>query len=695
MKALYAHPLFGVGVAVRLALVAAMAPGAASVWYAPFMDVATSAFTLDPWGLWLESGGDAAAFPYGYAMWLALAPAVLAAKALSLPPLYGYALALFAADLCVLAVLHRSAPGKERPLLAAYWLSPIVLFATYVLGLNDVVAVLFLALAIRLLREHRGVGAGASLAVAISAKLSMAAALPLFAIYLLRSNAQQQSGFAFLRGFLAAAAALFVPFAASAGGPGMLFDNPEMEKIYRLAIELDDGASVYILPAAYLVTLYLVWRVRRFDFDLFVAATGMVFLFIVLLSSNNPGWFVWVAPFLAIYRLGGGRADATLVGLFSAAWALSALLAEPLRFSTGYEIRLGAVMNDELGGESVSAYIVSLLHTGMVAVGAVLAIRICREAIMRNDFFRLSRKPFAIGIAGDSGSGKDHLASALASLFGERAVTRLSGDDYHLWDRGKPMWRFVTHLNPLANDLERFGRDLVALVNGGTIRSRRYDHQRGKSGRPISVGSNDFIVASGLHALYSSSSRECYDLKIYLDMDEDLRRWFKLQRDIRHRGHSSESVMDSIVRRETDAQRFIHPQKAHADISLALCPVSGLEESDLVPKPGKYDANGPRMKLAVRSKRGFNELSLTRALVSICGLAVCVSTAGNAAAGAETELTLEGEPDSEDIALAVATLCPRLLPFLAAHPGWRPGVTGLMQLVVLCHMEQALTRRLL
>ena len=352
-------------------------------------------------------------------------------------------------------------------------------------------------------------------------------------------------------------------------------------------------------------------------------------------------------------------------------------------------------MNDELGGESVSAYIVSLLHTGMVAVGAVLAIRICREAIMRNDFFRLSRKPFAIGIAGDSGSGKDHLASALASLFGERAVTRLSGDDYHLWDRGKPMWRFVTHLNPLANDLERFGRDLVALVNGGTIRSRRYDHQRGKSGRPISVGSNDFIVASGLHALYSSSSRECYDLKIYLDMDEDLRRWFKLQRDIRHRGHSSQSVMDSIVRRETDAQRFIHPQKAHADISLALCPVSGLEESDLAPKPGKYDANGPRMKLAVRSKRGFNELSLTRALVSICGLAVCVSTAGNAAAGAETELTLEGEPDSEDIALAVATLCPRLLPFLAAHPGWRPGVTGLMQLVVLCHMEQALTRRLL
>lgn len=691
MKALYAHPLFGVGVAIRLALVAAMAPSAASAWYVPFMDVATSTFTLAPWDLWLESGGDAAAFPYGYAMWLALAPAILAAKALSLPLLYGYALALFAADLCILAVLHRSAPGKERLLLAAWWLSPIILIATYVLGLNDIVAVLFLMLAIHLLREDRGVGAGASLAVAISAKLSMVAALPLFAIYLLRSNARQRNEFAFLRGFLTAAVVLFVPFALSAGGSSMLFDNPEMGKIYRLAFKLDENVSVYALPAAYLVTLYLVWRVRRFNFDLFVATTGTVFLFIVLLSSNSAGWFVWVAPFLAIYWLEGRRTDATFVILFSAAWALSSLLVEPLRFSTGYEVRLDAVMI----GEQTGGYIASLLHTGMAAIGVVLAIRICREAIMRNDLFRLSRKPFAIGIAGDSGSGKDHLAGALVSLFGERAVTRVSGDDYHLWDRGKPMWRFVTHLNPLANDLDRFGRDLVALVNGRTIRFQRYDHRDGKLGRPTSVGSNDFIVASGLHALYSPSSRECYDLKIYLDMDEELRRRFKLRRDVRHRGHSSKSVMDSISERASDSRRFIHPQKAHADVMLALRPVSSLKESERAPKPGEIGANGPRIKLAVRSKQGFSELSLTRALVSICGPAICVSTAVDDDPGAETEWTFEGEPSGEDIALAAATLCPRLLPFLAAQPDWRPGVTGLMQLVVLCHMDRALTKRLL
>ena len=40
-----------------------------------------------------------------------------------------------------------------------------------------------------------------------------------------------------------------------------------------------------------------------------------------------------------------------------------------------------------------------------------------REAIVNNDYFRLSRKPFSIGIAGDSGSGKDTLVNSYIDLF--------------------------------------------------------------------------------------------------------------------------------------------------------------------------------------------------------------------------------------------------------------------------------------
>ena len=52
-----------------------------------------------------------------------------------------------------------------------------------------------------------------------------------------------------------------------------------------------------------------------------------------------------------------------------------------------------------------------------MAAGAVLAIRMYREGIQNNYYFRNSRKPFTIGIAGDSGAGKDVFGS-LSDLFG-------------------------------------------------------------------------------------------------------------------------------------------------------------------------------------------------------------------------------------------------------------------------------------
>ncbi len=105
-----------------------------------------------------------------------------------------------------------------------------------------------------------------------------------------------------------------------------------------------------------------------------------------------------------------------LVVAFSGAYVLSTLLVTPLPLTDGYLLDLGGVMH-ELGPAGSRA--VSFFHTGMVASGAILAIRIQREAVSRNDFFRLSRKPFAIAIAGDSGAGKNHFANALTDLFGE------------------------------------------------------------------------------------------------------------------------------------------------------------------------------------------------------------------------------------------------------------------------------------
>jgi uridine kinase len=161
----------------------------------------------------------------------------------------------------------------------------------------------------------------------------------------------------------------------------------------------------------------------------------------------------------------------------------------------------------------------------------------------------------------------------------------------------------MTHLNPMANNLERFTLDLINLTNNKYIYTRRYDHKTGKYSKPLKMSSNDFILVSGLHALYTPILRECYDLKIYLDIDENLRQLLKIKRDSIERGHSLEKILESITRRENDAKKFIYPQSEHCDIKLSIQPVNNNFEKTSIEQL-------PKLKLIVESQKEFNEMLL-------------------------------------------------------------------------------------
>lgn len=679
MKTLIRDPFFLIGIVVRLALIGLVLPAPVSNWYVPFLGSSLGAPGFDPWGTWQQVGGAPEAFPYGYVMWFAFLPLTLLCKLVGLPLAFGYGLTLVVADFVILALLRRLLPNRDKALVLAYWLSPIVLVASYYLGFNDLVPVAFLSLALYLVRQTRFFGAGVACIAAVSAKFSMVLALPFFLIYLLHNRPVRRFLPAFLRGAGIAAAVLLVPFLLlSPTGVAMMFGNPEMAKVYRFTVQLGDSLAVYLVPLAYLIMLYATWRVRRINFDLFGTMLGMAFLLVVLMTPASPGWFIWALPLLVGYQLTSDRVAKVMVTLFSVLYAISSLmLAVP-----GTEVWW--VANVPVGLPGGYQQLNSVVHTVMIAVGIVLAVRIWRESISRNDFFRLSRKPFVLGVAGDSGAGKDTFSDAIRDLFGSHSVATLSGDDYHLWDRQKPMWQVMTHLNPMANDLESFSSDLVSLTDGRTIQSRHYDHQTGRMSRPFTIRSNDIIIASGLHALYLPILRQCYNLSIYLDIDEDLRRYFKIERDVKKRGHTLERVLNSFEKREPDSQTFIRPQASYADLVLSLQPIH----------PRMLDGtthNGTlRYKLVVKSRHGMNELSLTRVLIGVCGLHVDMTTRRDFS---EVELTIEGETTGEDIALAAKMVCPGIFGFLDIEPKWQDGALGLMQLITLSHIDQALTRR--
>lgn len=683
MKTLLSNPLFMLSLGLKLALIACVEPAAAMIWYVPFLQASVDTFSIDPWAAWINQGGTSAAFPYGYVMWLAFLPLSILCKFAGLSSMWGYGLTLLVADFTLFRLLSRMLPGRDTLLVTVYWASPIVIAASYGFGFNDLIPVTLLVLSLHCLARMRPWRAGFVCVMAMSAKLSMMIALPFFVIYLLHNRPLRGYLPIFTRGAMVGAVLTLVSFVLlSRTGVGMLMNNPEMSKVYLLAIDLGTGARIYVVPLVYLLVLYATWRVKRLNYALFSVMLGLAFLFIVLLTPASPGWFIWTVPLLVSYQIGSDRFARALCAFFSLLYVANGVFYVAPDAVMVLQDRLASLGVGSTGWRERGD---SLVHTLMGGVGLVLAARIWREAIRRNDFFRLSRQPFVLGVAGDSGAGKDTYAEALTGLFGAHSVAALSGDDYHLWDRQKPMWQVMTHLNPKANDLEGFANDLVALRDGKDIQTRHYDHATGRLSRPCRIRSKDIIIASGLHALYLPMLRACYNLSVYLDIDETLRRHFKLRRDVHQRGHTMERVLSSFARREPDSARFIRPQAVHADLVLSLQPI----HPRLLREPG---GDVPlRFKLVTRSRHGLNEQSLVRVLVGVCGLHVDMAENGEDAA--ITEMIIEGEASAQDVALAARLICPRIFEFLDIQPRWQDGVMGLMQLITLSHINQALTRR--
>ncbi len=681
LKSIFRHPLFVLGLAVRLALLLSVAPDASRIWYVPFLTSVMDHPSLDPWASFLAGGGVRESFPYGTAMLLVFLPLAAVAHAIVLPGAMAvaYKLTLLGVDLGVLLALRYLMDVSLRRLLVAYWLSPIVLFATYWLGLNDLVPVLGLCLGLLALKARRGLECGWWVGAAVSAKLSMVLAVPLLFIYLVHNLGQRALLLSIVRGLAGAFVVLGLPYVLSDAASGMLFTNPEVLKIWQFRFTFEDSITIYLLPFAYLMVFYLAWRLQRISFDLLLVLMGLAFFVNVLLTASSPGWYLWAMPMLVLFQARASKSDFLVMGVFGALYVAVGFLRghQPTVFDTDIAGAAAARVSSLLGSHGLA-----LLQTAVIGLGAVLLLTIWRQAVAQNDYFRVSRKRIVIGVAGDSGSGKDTLISSLVPLFGEHSVVTISGDDYHLWDRHRPMWQVMTHLNPRANDLDRFGHDVLALADGQTIYSRHYDHETGKSTKPLRVASRDVVIVGGLHALWLPLLRERYDLGIYLDIDEGLRRAFKVDRDVRARGHDVDRAIDALAKREPDAVKFIRPQARYADLVLALQPMN-LDAAEMgLPL---------RLKLLVRAQHGLQEEALVRALVGLCGLHVDVDIGGD---DSTVSLTIEGDSTADDMVAAARQLLPGLHELLDAEPKWCDGILGVMQLVVMAHVHQALRRRL-
>lgn len=177
---------------------------------------------------------------------------------------------------------------------------------------------------------------------------------------------------------------------------------------------------------------------------------------------------------------------------------------------------------------------------------------------------------FIIGVAGDSGTGKTIFTGSVRHLLGVALVSTITLDDYHLFDREQRKVRNITPLDPKANDLAKIESDLRLLKAGRPIRKMAYNHDRGILEGPVDFSPTPIVIIEGLHSLFTPGIRDLIDVSLYVDPDPDVKREWKLKRDMGKRGYSEREALEEMARREKDYLRYIAPQKEVADTVIRI-----------------------------------------------------------------------------------------------------------------------------
>jgi uridine kinase len=178
--------------------------------------------------------------------------------------------------------------------------------------------------------------------------------------------------------------------------------------------------------------------------------------------------------------------------------------------------------------------------------------------------------PMLIGIAGGTGSGKTTVAKNLAAALPDGQAASIEHDWYY---------RDRSHLDPAARALINFDEpdalendllwaDLMALKADRPVECPQYDfgsHTRRAERRQVLP--RPIILVEGILLFAVPSLRDAFDLRLFVDTDDDVRLLRRVRRDLEERGRDMQAIEAQYlgtVRRMH--QQHVAPSRAHAHL---------------------------------------------------------------------------------------------------------------------------------
>ena len=500
--------------------------------------------------------------------------------------LFAARLPLLASDLLLFVILCKWTKNF-RGIIGWYWLNPIVFYVCYIHGQLDLIPTALLCLALFYLFRRRNWHFVIFYAFAIATKFHIIATFPLIVIYLYKDR-QINLSFALKYGAGLALLTLLLnfPFLLHKGFIQMVYQNKEQGKVFESAFNLFEQYKILLVPAGYVILLYVMWDFRIVNKEILLIFMALSYGIITFFVVPNQGWHIWNIPFFVYCITRFNFQTKVLFASLNFFYFLFFIVSPKSDFPLVAqfihpEFKTAPNLSILMGEWGVNSQMMTnLSYTFLQITLFLFCLALFAQGVSKIRRHKIYFSPYLIGIGGDSGSGKSTLAMGIEKLFGSRNTLVVKGDDMHRWERGHEKWKELTHLDPRANWLHQDISDLSDLKQGRRISRRSYEHSKGKFTEPVSLKPERLIIYEGLHPFYLVQSGRIYDLKVFVKPSEDLRRRWKIERDVHERGHTTEKVMDDIERRMPDSINHILNQEKEADIVFSVIESEKADEPD-------------------------------------------------------------------------------------------------------------------
>jgi len=188
-------------------------------------------------------------------------------------------------------------------------------------------------------------------------------------------------------------------------------------------------------------------------------------------------------------------------------------------------------------------------------------------------------RPICIGVAGGSGSGKTTVARVILDRIGAGNIAYVPHDSYYkdLSNLPREQRATINFDHPDSLDSELFIEHIQALQRYEPIPVPVYDFTTdSRTGDVRIVQPHRVILVEGILIFGEARLRDLFDVRIFVDTDDDVRFIRRLQRDITERGRTIDSVINQWMHTVRPMHlEFVEPSKRYAHI---IIPDGGLNE---------------------------------------------------------------------------------------------------------------------